>query len=102
MKFNKYFNIFIVITLSIISIIINTVLFKFCPSINKFSPNLILLIIIYLAIFRDIYEGAGLVFFISYLYSLHSPSFIGGVLCVHMILFFMVSFLKDLKAGNFF
>jgi cell shape-determining protein MreD len=103
MKLDKYFNIFIVISLSILSIVTNTVLCKYFPILNKLLPNFILLIVIYLALFRDIYEGALVTFFITYLYTLSTPSFIGGVLLVYMIMFFLLNivsqhiYVKDLK-----
>jgi len=95
MKIDSYLNVFLLLIFSILSVLFTTVFFKFFPELGFFRPNLILIIVIYLGIYRNIFEGACLAFFISYIDTIHSPSFVGGVIFINIVIFFVLNYLSQ-------
>lgn len=94
MKISSYLNIFIVVIVSMAFVIFNTVFFKFFPRLALVKPNLVLLLVVYIALNRNFFEGILIAFVVSYIESLHTPSLIGGVLVVNILIFFVLNFLS--------
>ena len=94
MKSNNQLNRFFILSTAVFLVLFSTVFFKFFPAMAFFRPDLILIMIIFLAIYRNLFEGGIITLLISYFDSLHSPGFIGGTVVVNILIFLVLNYLS--------